>query len=241
MEPGGQAQPDTVELWIFRLERTMLEQVYLASTLAPDETRRASIFVHDVNRRYFVAAHGLVRQVLATYLGCPPQAVPIAVVVYGKPHLAPCGSNLWFNLTHAGGLAVIAVAADAPVGVDVEPIRPLPELAELASCCLAASEQALLQSLPQAQHARAFLTCWTRKEAVLKACGLGLTVDPASVTVGLRANYARTPLSSGAAPRRAWRLRNIAPWPGFVGAVAADSARCLVRHADPPAHTAPFA
>ena len=91
-----------------------------------------------------------------------------------------------FNISHSGGLAVFAFTLDCEVGVDVEEIRELKDLAEIAARFFCAEETAELMSLPADQRTAAFFRCWTRKEAYIKAIGDGLSapLDGFAVTLG---------------------------------------------------------
>ena len=103
---------------------------------------------------------------------------------FGKPSVVePAG--LRFNLSHSQSLALIAVDDDADVGIDVELLRPMNDAEALAGSYFTPAERQALEALAPEARDRAFLTCWTRKEACLKATGLGLSVDTRSFEVGL--------------------------------------------------------
>jgi 4'-phosphopantetheinyl transferase len=123
---------------------------------------------------------------------------------FGKPALSPeFGSRLKFNLSHSADLALIAIAADADIGVDLEYIRAQPDYAEIARYFFSADEVDRLNRLPSHLHAQAFLSCWTKKEAYVKACGEGLAM-----------------LHSP--PARRWSLYTLQPAPGYIGALAVE-------------------
>ena len=216
-----------IELWRFRLDPPSDEVDRLDRMLDGGERRRAASFVRVADRRRFVVAHGRLRQILAHYVGEPPAAVRLVAGPGGKPSLAERAGDLEFNLAHAGELGLVGVGAASALGVDVEPVRPLNDLAGLARQVLGPAELAILERLPVGQRSRAFLTFWTRKEAVLKACGCGLAIEPATVPVGLRRRRLRGPGSS------CWHLRTVTVASGYVAAVAARrDFRCIVRSAD---------
>ena len=121
---------------------------------------------------------GLARRVLSRYCGPLLHDRPIERSPLGRPYVV--GSPVHFSVSRTAGLAVVAVARD-PIGVDVERIAPLPELAALVEACLDAREAAWFAHLPESERTAFFYRCWTRKEACLKALGVGLTRDPRSV------------------------------------------------------------
>ena len=105
----------------------------LPAALAPDVLARADRFAFPHDRRRYVAAHGALRAILGGYLNTTPAGVPIRYTPQGKPYLAPPSSDIRFNLSHSGELALIAVTRGREVGVDVERIRPVSAWREIAA------------------------------------------------------------------------------------------------------------
>ncbi len=122
------------------------------------------------------------RGVLAGYLGVAPDTLAFARGAFGKPRLAGAGVDgpLEFNLSHSGGIIALAVARDG-VGVDIEAVRPLPELDAMAARSLAATEHREWTAAPPERRLDVFHRLWTRKEACLKAAGTGLVANLADV------------------------------------------------------------
>jgi 4'-phosphopantetheinyl transferase len=90
----------------------------------------------------------------------------------GKPALQ--GHNIHFSVSHSEGLAVYALSATGPVGVDVEKIRPVGEMQGIVDRYFPAQARAAFQSAPESERTEAFFRLWTRREAVLKAIGIGI-------------------------------------------------------------------
>ncbi|MEJ8813621.1 4'-phosphopantetheinyl transferase superfamily protein [Variovorax ureilyticus] len=153
--------------------------------LSRDERERAARFVFARDRERFVAAHVALRQVLAAYSGVTASLLQFLPGKAGKPALArPAG--LQFNLSHSQSVALIAIAdGNAEVGVDVEVLRPMPDAEAMAAAYFTDAEQRALAAVGPELRDRAFFTCWTRKEACLKAVGLGLGVDTRSFEAGV--------------------------------------------------------
>ena len=133
-----------------------------------------------------LAGRALARQALRATFG-QDAAGPFALTPYGKPYCPRCGAH--FSISHSGELVWLAVCREGPVGVDVEAMRPLPELAELAAR-LHPREQAHILSKAADERAEAFYRCWTRKEAVLKALGRGLSLPLDSFAVDAGSGHA---------------------------------------------------
>ena len=134
------------------------------------------------------------RRILAGYTGLDATVLRFVEGINGKPGLAPgLGDPIYFNLSHSGGYALLAVSRHWPLGVDIELHRELPDMMAVASRFFAPVEVARLRAIDAVGRRPAFFRCWTRKEAVLKASseGIGdnlhrLTVsftEPAPVTV----------------------------------------------------------
>jgi 4'-phosphopantetheinyl transferase len=159
----------------------------LADTLSPDELERAARFHFHRDRERFIARRGLLRELLALQLRTAPARLVFSAGPFGKPALAtpPGARPLHFSLAHSNDLAVFAMSREAAVGVDVEWVRGLPDLASLVSTVCAGRERLQWQSLPESQRLRAFFDVWTRKEAFLKGIGQGLQKRPQEIEVPL--------------------------------------------------------
>lgn len=125
------------------------------------------------------AARGALRGILGAYLGVEPAAVELTVGENGKPELAGAPPPLTFNLSHSGGLALVAVGAGGTaVGVDVERLRPRRDLARLAARWLPAVDAKAVAAAPDGDREEAFYAAWTRHEARAKCTGAGLSGPP---------------------------------------------------------------
>jgi 4'-phosphopantetheinyl transferase len=140
--------------------------------LSADETAQAARFAARAHRDAYVVQHAMVRVLLARYLEVEPSAVVFERGPRGKPHVA----GLRHNLAHADDTALLAVALDVELGVDLERYDAAIEPAQLARLVLAPAEAHCVER-------RAFLRVWCRKEACLKATGVGLLDDLTSITV----------------------------------------------------------
>src|SRR5437867_6923470 len=124
---------DEVHSWCASLDVPPEICDHLYATLAPDEQARSARFKFERDRRRFVVARGVLRDLLGRYLQTEPSQIRFVYNAFGKPDLSPeFGSRLKFNLSHAAGLALIAIATGSDVGVDVEYIRAQPDYADIA-------------------------------------------------------------------------------------------------------------
>jgi 4'-phosphopantetheinyl transferase len=152
------------------------------ASLDATENARAAEFRNAVARARFVVCRGRLRQILGSYLGLVPADVPIFTGPKGKPQLA-APHTLAFNLSHCENLALLAVAAHGKVGVDVEPLREVPRASALAKRFFSTEEQQELAKAPPAELSERYLTYWTRKEACVKAWGIGIAANLARFSV----------------------------------------------------------
>lgn len=177
------------------------------------ERARAARFVFPQHRARFTVAHGVLRCLLAAYMGHAPQALRFAAAAHGKPALAD-PQGLTFSLSHSADGVAVAVAADLDVGIDIELPHAMNARDGFVVRFFSAAENQDYFALDPAQRDDAFFRLWTRKEAFLKGIGLGLSRALDSFTVGIGIPVEIDPPDT-------WSLRHIAPGGGFVGALAA--------------------
>lgn len=186
-------------------------------TLSAEEHWRAHRFHDARERRRYVAARIALRGVLARYTDQPPAALRFVRGEWGKPRLEPRGPS--FSITQSSELALIAVGT-MDVGADIERLREVPDCAELANALFARQEHAALIALPPERRLDAFLRCWTRKQALVKATGLGIALPLESFAVPLDGD-ALVRLPVGEREPSLWSLRALVPRDDYVAAVAA--------------------
>jgi 4'-phosphopantetheinyl transferase len=189
--------------------------------LSTDERERARRFVFVRDRNRFVAARSFLRRVLGIYTGEDPAALSFAQGFYGRPHL--CGGSRPvpdFNLSHSGDLALLAVCWSGRVGIDIEAVRDLPDMAGLAPLIMHPHELEHFNYLGSTTSAGEFFRLWTRKEALLKAMGVGLSLDPRQLNVGWSDRGARQKLRVA---RQTWDLHEWPEAPGFAAALCAPT------------------
>lgn len=181
---------------------------------------RARRFAFDRDRDRFLRARCALRSVLGAYLGVSPREVGLATGANGKPRLER-EAGLEFNLSHSGDHGLLAVTRDARVGVDIEELRPRDDVLPLAERLFTRAERLSLCPAQSDPLARQFLTCWTRKEAYLKALGTGLTVEPRGVEVGTGAQRVRVAIA-GEAEGRFVEVATVDAGERCVGALAVE-------------------
>lgn len=187
--------------------------------LAPDERDRASRFRHARDRNRYVARRGQLRTLLAVEVDQPAFAVRIVQDSYGRPFLAD-HPDLHFNLSHSNGRALFAIAHGVHVGCDLEWRNPELACPNVAARLFAPAECAALDALPPEQWFAGFYNCWTRKEAFVKAIGLGLPYPLDAFTVSVAPGAPARLIAGGAG----WSLSSFEPAPGFQAALVRGEA-----------------
>ena len=196
----------------------------LLAWLCDEEQRRAARFRLDRDRRRFIVARGVLRELLANRLGMRPEAVQFVYDTNGKPALAqPFADTGWrFNLSHCDELVVYGFSREADIGIDIEAIRAVPEADDIAARFFSPGEREAYEALSPQDKPLGFLSCWTRKEALVKALGEGLRVslDQFDVSPEPARPAPLTHLESTLGEARGWRIRSFLPVHGFIGALA---------------------
>ena len=196
------------------------------SLLAPDELRRAARFLREVDRRHFVAARAALRRTLAKALGGDARDVAFRYGRHGKPSLAGTDGTIRFNLSHAGGRALIAWTRGIEIGVDIENVRAVRYGGKIARRYFSDDEQRAFAGLADERWNEAFFRCWTRKEAFIKAVGDGLSYPLRTFTVPMEPTVAAGDIrvDGAGASSTAWKLDTVDAGSGFVAAIVTEGA-----------------
>jgi len=211
------ASDTCLDLWYVDLDVSADAVRCFREWLSSDELAKAERFHSDAHRARYIVGRAALRGVLAERLDCSPAAIRFSYGANGKPMLEGGRGHIEFNLAHSGGDAVIALADGAAVGVDIELLRPIADVESLARLVFSDAERRELALAPD--PVSAFLNGWTRKEAYVKALGLGLTAPLTEIIVSLsdRAKLLSTGLPDQAVS--SWRLLNV-PHPRALVALA---------------------
>ncbi|WP_132256106.1 4'-phosphopantetheinyl transferase family protein [Methylobacterium segetis] len=221
-EPGPLAGPC---VWSIDLALTETALAGCAAILSAEERARAARFLRPPDRTRHVASHAALRVILGRACGRAPKNLAFTARPGGKPALADA-AGLDFNLSHSGERALVALSPAGRIGVDVEVLRPMPDLGRVARTYFAPDEAAALAALPDSERLFAFMACWTRKEAFVKALGAGLAMPLSRFSVSLPPAPAALLRQEG--KPGAWTLGHLEPGAGTVGAVAVEGAGIAV-------------
>lgn len=219
-------RPGEISVFSVPLAASPARIAYFERNLAPEERDRAHRFRTPALQEAFILARGTLRAILGRCLNLPPAEVQLDYGERGKPRIAG-GHELRFNLSHSGGRALYALSLDREIGVDLEQITPTTDCELIARHFFSAGEIRDLMSLPAGQRDDAFFTCWTRKEAYIKACGEGLSLALDAFRVSLLPGEPAR-LEAPADPRP-WSLFDVRPGPDHAAALAAEGSASALR------------
>jgi len=213
-----------VHVWKARLDANANERV--CHLLSDDELGRARRFRFDEDRQHFTCARGLLRVVLGYYTDADPRQVSLSYGLYGKPVLsAAFGSDgLRFNVSHSRDLALVAITRGREAGVDVEYVSPRAVDDSLTARFFSERESDAIRCVQKEDRAAAFFSCWTLKEAYLKARGDGLAVRLNEFEVSLTLGASAAIVSHTREPEEVsrWSLRTLSPAPGYRAALVVE-------------------
>lgn len=213
--PLARPQPGEILAVLMKRENP---PAWLADALPVQDLSRVADIRHAGKAASFLAGRRLLRAVLEVATGRPGADLDIVADANGRLELAgDLRRRVRFSLTHGRHHEAVAVAIGADVGIDVEEFAP-PDRDGVAETVLSEDEFAAYLAIPPAGRDTAFLRAWTRKEAVLKAAGVGFLVEPRGFAVGVSDTPLVVPAGAGGLPGGPWTVIDV---PGAVPAAMA--------------------
>jgi 4'-phosphopantetheinyl transferase len=215
---------DRIDVWRVCLVHCEQSEQDLRGILTLDEVAHASRYHFEEDRRRYIRGRAALRMLLGRYLETPPADIRFQYENNGKPEIAlPRDSRgLRFSVSDSCGLALIAVGSGSAIGVDIEKVRPLPDFLDIATRFFPAREVQAILALSENKRQEAFFACWTRKEAYLKATGIGLLrpLSEFSVSVDPDGPAELWEVKGDPDAVTHWSLESVRPGAGYMGALA---------------------
>lgn len=210
-----------VDVWRVALEQPPRTVERLKSLLTDDELATAARYHFPVHRRRSIVRCAALRTILAGYLGAEAAELRFVYGAQGKPALAEPTAAVHFNVSHSGELALMSVGKQ-PLGVDLEQWREVADADLVARRFFTPNEVAAQRAAPDGNQL--FLRHWTRKEAVIKAVGRGLsmplnTFDISAADAG-QADAGQIVQINEAGGEQRWHVRDLDPAEGYLAALA---------------------
>jgi len=223
-----------VHVWHASLEQPAEVVQRLEAVLSNDERQHAEQFRYQEHRQSFVVSRGILRNLLSHYSNIQPKQIQFKYTLTGKPFLANGEEtqNISFNLSHTGLLVLYAFSWGRQVGIDVECIRPVKEIGQIAIRIFSPKEYKRFQRISKEARERAFYNCLTRKEAFLKARGDGIYFPPQEVEVSFEQGSPASLFSVAGSIEEAkkWSMHDIKTLDGYVAALAVEGNDYSISH-----------
>jgi len=210
-----------VHVWMAQLAQSSAVIETCRNILAADESERAARFKFDEDRQRFIVSRGLLRLIVSDYLHRPADQLAFHYSAHGKPAVVD-QPDFSFNVSHSHGYVMVALTHQHSIGVDIERHRDDMTGTQIADRFFAKQECQQLRALPSAQHAEAFFATWTRKEAIIKALGEGLSFPLQDFVVSVAPQAPAKLLSMQGDSQRAapWSLVDLPCPSGYRAALA---------------------
>ena len=222
-----------VDVWLTSTDVPDTRVQAVARSLSRAELARAQKFRSRSGYREYVVTRGLLRQVLSSVAGLDPSRADFHYGEHGKPALNArvSGESVAFNVSHSHGLALVALTLGGRLGVDLEKIRPEVEWRDLARRYFSEAECRALERRPEKDALKAFFTCWTRKEAFVKALGAGVSygLKEFDVSIDPEEDYAALTIRSQDEDAAGWLVKHLPVPDSHVAALAVDRPACRFR------------
>jgi 4'-phosphopantetheinyl transferase len=215
--------PDEVHVWRVKLTVPVPRLNFLHNILSPDEQARAGRFYFEKDRHPWIVARGSLRLLLSVYSGVTPQQLTFSTNEYGKPSLvSPPARAPRFNLSHSRDLALYAFSWQRELGIDIEYMCETVDIDALSQHSFSPAEQRALQQFSQEERQLAFFRCWTRKEAYIKARGMGLSLPLHLFDVALTPEAALLVSREDQREGERWSFHDIHADNEYAGALAVE-------------------
>lgn len=228
-----QLQAGELHIWKIELDYDSGHWQPLMALLSNDEQIKADHFRFEKLRLRYIAGRAVLRKLLGGYIGCEPEALIFVYNDYGKPSLQNVDSGLRFNVSHSGETMLAAFALNSKIGIDIETIQQNIDCMDICQHWFSVQESDALRDLPEEKRIGAFFRVWTRKEAYIKARGIGLSYPLNRFSVSMDETApALLEHQDCAQEMKSWQIYNIEVSSAYSAAVAIEAARWDIRHYD---------
>jgi len=229
-----------VHVWRIPLVNPGKDLAGCLGDLSAEELERANQFHFKQDQIRYMVSHSHLRRLLASYLGLELDFIQLSLGKYGKPRLGGNLTNvdLHFNMAHSLDIALVSFCRGKSIGVDIEHLRPMPDLEQIAARFFSERENVQLAKLAEEQKLEGFFTCWTCKEAFIKNLGEGLSYPLDQFDVDFNPEKPPRLASIHSDPNEAgqWLLTSFPVADGYLGALAVqDMDLSRVRYFSTPA------
>lgn len=218
--------PSGIHIWRGRYCFNLSQARIFESYLSEEEALRIGRLIRASDRERYVFAHGMLRSVIGYYIGCSPRDIVFKFNAFGKPSLSGSEEpgSIHFNMAHSGDVVLLALCRQSDIGIDVEKIRDIPKIYQMIDHNFSSEERGYLHNLPVNRLRESFFAQWVLKESFIKGLGVGLSYPLQDFTIKPEINKGEVTNRYNVLPKSGpyWQCQLFAPFPGYVGAVAAQ-------------------
>lgn len=213
-----------LDIWRMNLDK-ITQPERIASLLSADEIPRMESLVIPEKRSAFVTGRYLLRSVLSRYTRLAPQIIRFGYLTNGKPVLADesLACQIQFNLSHSASWAVLAVSGIGPVGIDIEAFQPIRNKNWALENLFSIQDREVIRQQPESQQDTAFITAWTKKEAMVKALGIGLGSSAKACVMDEEQNFDPSGEPCQIYQKSPFWCCQFSPAPGYIGMAVVES------------------
>ncbi len=210
---------DDLHAFVLDISTLTLADVRLDHFSSSDR-QRIKHFVHEIDQLRFGIARTALYALCARYMSVNERDIALEFNDYGKPRIR--SSELSFNVSHSGMRVALAFCWQHEIGIDVQEVLPQEDLLAVAERFFSPSERRGLAIQQDVLQMESFYRCWTRKEALIKALGLGVSAPLDSFSVEFRAGFpaAIVEMEEPLGPLSEWLLEDLPIAPDYAGAIA---------------------
>lgn len=225
---------EIVHIWRAVLDLSERSIHQLKRSLSIDEMIKAERFNFEHHKNQYIIARGILRLILACYLSIEPVSIRFCYEKDGKPRLqnASGRTDIQFNLSHSDGLALYVFTRGNKAGIDLERIHDFPEMEQIVEQFFSAKERALFCALPASEKKKTFFNWWTRKEALMKATGIGLSYTSQQIDFlpTDKKSIESLEILRNVGDHTKWSIWDVRPAEEFAGAVVIEKGNWNVQY-----------
>ncbi len=213
-----------VHIWQTNLKALSVYPFDISKTLSSDELERSSKFKSQKDQEDFIFRHYTLRSILSKYCNCQPGEIKFRYNTYKKPSVSvPQSSKIKFNMSYSGEIIIVGVCLQNDIGVDIEKVRKINNIKNIAAENFSLQELKLLNS--KFDKTNTFFKIWTRKEAFIKAYGNGIYYPLKSFCVDINSSggYEHLAFSENSSESGLWRTSELDIVEGYIASMAIKS------------------
>lgn len=220
--------PNEIHVWLTSTKVDKKQLAILWNILTPTEKGKTNQFKFAKLKHRFIISQGTLRFLLGKYLKIKPELIVFERNKYGKPYVKNLSTAIKFNLSHAHNLILFAFTLKHEIGVDIELARRNFPIDEISKRFFHADENQALLALPAKQRVAAFFNCWVKKEALIKAIGLGLFYALDKFNVDFSAHQSKVQIEN-LAKKSSWSVRKLSVPPNYLAALATENQNAKIK------------